>query len=1289
MRLGAAVPVDASHSMLGYNYLTGTLPKPLAALKALDTERNFLSGTFPTASLAYCSARGNCFLDATACFSIDEVDQRGAGCNMCGSSNGQLPMCGRAMCTPDPSAYVASEVPNSGTAPTLALKCPALPLDATSSAALLNIGAALGVTHTDWSASSGCKIIGQAIAPKSWPGVLCSGSGAVVSLVVNNLNLRGTIHADMTKLSSLTYLHVGYNLLYGRLATFVSNITPLTAIVTLCVPFRPSPRPPTLLSHSRLTAAFCTPLTSLALSLQSPRSVSAVPSLCLCSPLALSLQSPRSVSAVPSLCLCSPLALSLQSPRSVSAGPSLCICMSFFLLALALDAAAPPNLNFNYLYDSVPSTLLNMPSLTKMSAIGLPSTHVPSIPFHSPTQPAECQLPDGHAASCAHQAQVPGRQPQLLRGPFPSQAFQFCDIRSNCFYGLGTCTNPNGVGQRSSDCAICATTNATPPLCGGAPCVLNATAALAAGTVNSLGATPQPFYCGPAPIDPTAAQALLVLRAALGVTETTWLVDSPCDVAGNPPMPGSWAGVGCDTTGQVLTLSVPLALHALAPHCPMQTRPSFPDPPSFLALPNCCPHPPGNRSNMASNLLEARLGEWATALSTLKALKHLNLQFNYLTGSITGVPTAAFKTINVASNILAGSFPASSTTMCDARNNCLLDASKCVSSGSSAQRAAAACTICGGSASTVLCGGGVCAPNTATPLATKTPNSASVAVLPLVCTGVRVDPAALPILANMKTALGVPHQGWGVQTLCCVTNQLRGPDDMSGVYCSEQGTVCRPPAPSTLPCSHCLSSPLVPTANLPASPLGDSPVALMPATHSPLPPSPLPPHRDVSSNFLSGPLDPFISPLTGLTALKNLIMNYNFFSGSIPSAISAIKSLTMLSLGWNYLTGSVPVLGAAVQVLDLENNWLIGKFPATTNWPICTARANCFSDPTACKNNNQGVTQRASCAICNSADGTGTLCSNNIICQPDPAGVKASTALRTPTTPLLAFTCPPTPPVTTDATAASALMNIKTALGVTYTNWAASSSSCSVAGSLSAGGFTGVECDSLGNPVKITLDSQKLSGILHADITKLTALTSISLKSNLFRARLEEFGSRIPSLPNLAVLLLDFNWFFGSLPPAIIGMPKLTRLGLSYNYLTYRVPPVSAALKDIDVGFNFLSRSFPANTATSCGANNNCFQAVTGCTTKGTVQRSTRCSFCESSTGQGMLCYGYGVYTVDASAPFNAGTPNSAGAATLPLACVNMVCGSASPVLCPSDWRCTGLQCVKSFTNCIGYLCVP
>ncbi|CAI5528130.1 unnamed protein product, partial [Closterium sp. Naga37s-1] len=1077
---------------LSRNYLTGTLPKPAATLKALDTEFNFLSGTFPAASLGYCTVRGNCFLDASACVNFDGTLQRGAGCNVCGSSNGQLPMCGGAVCTPDPSAYVAGKVANSASAPTLALKCPPLALDATSSAVLLKIGAALGVTHTDWSASSTCNIIGQTIAPKSFPGVWCSGSGAVVSLKLNNLKLGGTIHADMTKLTSLTYLHLGYNLLYGRLATFVSSITPLTTIVVL-------------------------------------------------------------------------------------------------------------NLSFNYLYDSIPFALLNMPSLTE---IGLSGNYLTGV------------LP-----SVSTKVQAITVANNLLAGTITSQAYKYSDFRNNCLSLFG-------IPQRTTGCAICGTTNAVPPLCSGAPCVLNATDALAAGTVNNLTAPLLPFYCGRPAIDATAAQTLLVLRAALGVSQSTWLLDSPCDVVGNPPMPGSWAGVGCDIAGQVVQLDL----------VNMGLRGSLPaDLTKLTAL---------TKINLASNLLEGRLAEWGTMLTTVKSLKHLalnynwfsgtlpayllslstlttlNVHYNYLTGYLAPI-AATLKTINVASNFLAGPFPASSTTMCDARNNCLSSAANCVSSGSSVQRAS--CTICNGTAANVLCGGGVCSPNTDGQLASKTPNSATAGVLPMRCTGVRIDPAALPILANLKTALGVPHPGWGEQTMCTVSGIPKGPEDMPAVYCNWQGKVI----------DLFLKWRLMRGVMHPDISKLTGLTAL-----------------DLSGNFLSGRLDPFITPLTGLAGMKILIMNYNFFSGSIPSTVSSIKNLLMLSLGWNYLTGTVPDMPPKLKVLDLEYNWLSYTFPTatttTSTWDFCTVRQNCFIDPTPCGNGN--IIQRYSCAVCGTKDANGTLCGGTTTCQPDPAAVRAATNRQTSGAPQLAITCPPPQPVATDATAVGALMNIKMALGLTYTDWA-STSTCAAAGT-ALGGFTGVECNSLGNPVKITLDSQKLFGILHADITKLTALTFLSLKSNLFRARLDEFASKIPSLPNLAVLLLDFNWFYGSLPPGLVAMPKLTRLGLSYNYLTYRVPPLAAGLKDIDVGFNFLSGSFPANSATSCGANNNCFLAATTCATKGTAQRATGCSFCLSDTAQGMLCYGRGICTVDATAPFAAGTPNAVGATTLPLACI-------------------------------------
>ncbi|CAI7849472.1 unnamed protein product [Closterium sp. NIES-54] len=122
----------------------------------------------------------------------------------------------------------------------------------------------------------------------------------------------------------------------------------------------------------------------------------------------------------------------------------------------------------------------------------------------------------------------------------------------------------------------------------------------------------------------------------------------------------------------------------------------------------------------------------------------------------------------------------------------------------------------------------------------------------------------------MKTALGVPHKEWGVRTLCTVTNQFKGPQDMSGVYCSAQGTVVdfflkqrfmRGVMHTDISKFIALSGPST-QASLSAPSCAH-------ADHSPLPPY-VPRHRDLSRNFLSGPLDPFITPLTGLTALKSM-----------------------------------------------------------------------------------------------------------------------------------------------------------------------------------------------------------------------------------------------------------------------------------------------------------------------------------------------------------------------------------------------------------------------------------
>ncbi|CAI5513810.1 unnamed protein product [Closterium sp. Naga37s-1] len=1090
-----------------YNYLTGSLSKPGATVKVIDTQANFLSGTFPTASLA-CNTRLNCFSNASGCFNLDGTDQRTAAeCSMCGSPQKTQGLCGGGTCLPVLPPSLA-KVPNSAAAPTLMMTCAAVPLDATSVAALLKVGAALGVRDIDWRNGSKCNIEGQSANPKSWPGVWCSANGTVLSITLANKALRGIIHADISKLTALSYLDLSYNLFSGQLSKFVSNMLPVTTLATLRV-------------------------------------------------------------------------------------------------------------GANYLTGTLPTI--------------------------------------------SKQLQVLAIASNLLAGAFPTQPFQLCDIRSNCLSSPGSCTNDAGVAQRTSGCAFCGSATGAPPFCAGTTCTPDVAAFLAAGTVNSPTAALPAMFCDAVPVDDNSVLALLALRAGLGVSASSWAVDSPCTLAGNAPAVDSWTGVVCDLSGQVLSL------------------------------------------NVASNLLDARMSEWALPLTGLKALKQLslnynwfsgplpsflltmsslsalNVQFNYLAGPITGTPSASLKSLNVASNLLTGAFPASSTTACDARSNCLADSSKCLASGSSSQRLASDCNVCGlGSSSAVVCNGGVCTPDTTEPVAALTPNSASAALLPMQCSGVRIDATAVSVLGSLKAALGVPLPDWGVNSLCTVVIVVSGvssssprPRDLGGVLCSPAGAVVE--------------------INLITRQLAGSM------------------HADISkltaltalafySNFLAGRLDAFTAPFTALSSLENLQLHDNYLFGPIPSALIGLKSLSKLSLGSNYLTGSVPVPGTAMKHLDLENNYLVGTFPAGS-WLSCSARTNCFSSAAACTaDGGKGTVQRATCSICGSADGTGVLCGGGgaSTCQPTAASLASLSTLNSPSSPALPLACSLLPAVPVNSTAMATLLSIKTALGVTHTGWAANAvcTLAGTAGTVASGSLTGVECDSAGNPIKITLNNQQLFGVLPADVTKLTALTYLNLQSNLFRARIEDFALRLPALTNLAVLLLDYNWFKGSLPPPLLAMTKLTRLSMAYNYLTYRVPPVSASLKAIVLSNNFLSGTFPANSATSCVSAANCFTSATACNTPteggDTAQRASGCDICGSASGQGMLCGGTGVCTPNAAALFTAKTPNTASAAFLPMACVDLVCAAAAPVACPTDWRCQGLKCAApTVSNCVGYLCTP
>ncbi|CAI5513828.1 unnamed protein product [Closterium sp. Naga37s-1] len=1208
-----------------YNYLYGPVPKLGTALKTIDLQKNWLSGTFPGTGFLSCSASSNCLANSGACNTTGTTQRPLASCAVCDSPTGADPICAGGTCAPNTAGPLAISTTPTASSPILPRFCVGVPLNAAQAAILLSVKTALGVTFTQWSAStisgapkaktltneirngpkalklrrlaeveavrerlllvaspSGqaglCTIQGQTPVPGSWPGVFCSSSGMVVGLDLRNLLLRGTVHADISKLTTLTALYLSSNLFFQRLDSFVAPILPTASIKDIA-------------AATTLTMT-CAAVPLDAASGKPPPSLPSYHTWMPFSPLLPRRALPPAVAAL----LKVGAALGVRDTdwrngskcniEGQSANPK-----SFpGVWCSANGTVLNIDLSYNLFSGQLSKFISTMLPLTTMATLRLGANYL-----------------TGTLPAMATQLQVLAIASNLLAGAFPTQPFQLCDIRSNCLSSPGSCTNDAGVAQRTSGCAFCGSATGAPPFCAGTTCTPDVAARLAAGTVNNLNATLPTMFCEAVAVDDNSALALLALRAGLGVSALSWAVDSPCTLAGNAPAVDSWTGVVCDLSGQVLSL------------------------------------------NVASNLLDARMSEWALPLTGLKALKQLslnynwfsgplpsfllamsslsalNVQFNYLAGPITGTPSASLKSLNVASNLLTGTFPASSTTAYDARSNCLADSSKCLASGSSSQRLASDCDLCGaGSSSAVICNGGVCMPDTTEPMAALTPNDASATLLPMQCSGARIDATAVSVLGTLKAALGVPYPDWGGNSLCTVviivsgvSSSSPGPRDLGDVLCSPAGAV----------------------------------VSI-----------------DLNSRQLAGSMHANISKLTVLTALQ---LHYNYLFGFIPSSLIGLKSLSNLSVGSNYLTGSVPVPGTAMKHLDLENNYLVGTFPAGSLLS-CSARTNCFSSAAACMaDGGKGTVQRATCSICGSADGTGVLCGGGgaSTCQPTAESLASLSLINSPNTPALPMECSLLPAVPVNSTAMAALLSIKTALGVMHTGWAANAvcALAGTAGTVASGSLTGVECDSAGNPVKITLNNQQLFGVLPADVTKLTALTH---------------------------LLLDFNWFKGSLPPPLLAMIKLTQLSMAYNYLTYRVPPVSASLKAIVLSNNFLSGTFPANSATSCVSAANCFTSATSCNTPTeggvTEQRASGCDICGSASGQGMLCGGTGVCTPNAAALFTAKTVNTAAAAVLPMSCVDLVCAAAAPIACPTEWRCQGLKCAApAVSNCNGYLCTP
>ena len=125
------------------------------------------------------------------------------------------------------------------------------------------------------------------------------------------------------------------------------------------------------------------------------------------------------------------------------------------------------------------------------------------------------------------------------------------------------------------------------------------------------------------------------------------------------------------------------------------------------------------------------------------------------------------------------------------------------------------------------------------------------------------------------------------------------------------------------------------------------------------------------------------------------------------------------------------------------------------------------------------------------------------------------------------------------------------------------------------GDWFGVTADDHDRVIGLSLSQNQLSGVIPAQIGRLTDLENLNLWANQLRG---EIPPQIGRLRNLQALSLVANQLHGSIPPELGNLGKLVELRLRLNQLSGPIPPNLGALTDLtylDFAFNQLSGAIP------------------------------------------------------------------------------------------------------------------
>ena len=113
----------------------------------------------------------------------------------------------------------------------------------------------------------------------------------------------------------------------------------------------------------------------------------------------------------------------------------------------------------------------------------------------------------------------------------------------------------------------------------------------------------------------------------------------------------------------------------------------------------------------------------------------------------------------------------------------------------------------------------------------------------------------------------------------------------------------------------------------------------------------------------------------------------------------------------------------------------------------------------------------------------------------------------------------------------------------------------------SLGGWYGVRSDDRGRVTVLSLEMNRLSGAIPAELGNLSKLTELNLYGNHLSG---EIPAELGNLSKLTRLWLRNNHLSGAIPAELGNLSKLTKLNLGRNQLSGRVPEGLRYVEDND-----------------------------------------------------------------------------------------------------------------------------